>query len=1109
MTSTQTPTEQRVELVAAISRQATLEGQLRAVAAVEDFDRSRREAADQAYSIDLANTRVEAAFTPVRVHEHHTASTDWLGQVEASSQYGGHEIVAQAALWFDRTSPELRADAAEFGEQAEGFIRRQASQYGEQAEALTQEGLSYLGFRWRREGASGLDQVQQTVDPNNSPKTTPLNPEVFDNFAEEVDPINAGVVGTETSERAPLLQEIEQMGNGSAAPEKPGGHSTSDDFSGGYSEVPIATPEQMAGRQAALYDDRTVALGAHHGTLDDFRREAASTLEQVQEVVDANNQPHTPDPLPEDVMFPWLISPNQSNGKGSGEKQASLEDGGDDPFSSAPEGAHTAAGGNGYATWSRDNADWHDVPDLMHEDDPGWSREDAEHAKALTEDEQPEYKGDLEVRPYSHPNKRAALQTEAGMRKVNDSFIERAKQMGPHYNAFKVDKDAADPNFPVTERTHYDLGYTHGMVGNGPEDRGLSSPHEHAAYLVGHGDGRDAADTAARLRSQEMGPTVDAMLAEGGLQTQATLVPGNSLNPKQKTNVLNAFPYRWTHENPQRKSAYGRCPDGNCDPNSPTVNTESAEGHNHPTMPLQHDSEWLASHAFHMNQRDELHGNHRHAEPYFGDNKQAALTRQADQWGNSDLVHAVPQPNVANTPATTVDPSKDGYEDGRQDALQGNKATFNDGRLHPGYAAGFAAGKEEAKAATPKDVPGSMGGSNERLGAKGDDAGLGVGHIWTNTKCPAYKSLDGKDCNCNAKTSGKHEPTRCENCGVPVLSNAQCTNCGTFNGKKASVKTSALFVRDDAEGNPDFVKGYAFASKWTSGQLVAQGSAAFEQGLFAGITDNPAAQADWVAAHLASAQRFPYLAQRIQAHAGYTDKLVARGVLVKNASDYPLECYSCGHKDKDGESFFGNDPHPNSRCCPKCGSEEVHHPDTAKNWSKKKGIKTAAVPKTRVRQDRLQGDKWQAQYHDPDVGNWFDIGDAKDSEEEARANEREHLERSGKTAGINTDLDTTSPHTSPDPGGQTPINGPGTVPPLAGQADPARGDGPSPYNGAEPYGHPVLPPQPSSAGPHTVNDVLGGPVDGNARATASATEFRRRVQANLLRSLNGQPLEED
>jgi len=32
------------------------------------------------------------------------------------------------------------------------------------------------------------------------------------------------------------------------------------------------------------------------------------------------------------------------------------------------------------------------------------------------------------------------------------------------------------------------------------------------------------------------------------------------------------------------------------------------------------------------------------------------------------------------------------------------------------------------------------------------NAGLGVGHVWTITACPAYRTLNGSDCTCSTTT---------------------------------------------------------------------------------------------------------------------------------------------------------------------------------------------------------------------------------------------------------------------------------------------------------------------------------------------------------------------
>ena len=167
---------------------------------------------------------------------------------------------------------------------------------------------------------------------------------------------------------------------------------------------------------------------------------------------------------------------------------------------------------------------------------------------------------------------------------------------------------------------------------------------------------------------------------------------------------------------------------------------------------------------------------------------------------------------------------------------------------------------------------------------------------------------------------------------------------------KAALRVSAAFVPDRAVAKPDFVKGYLFARNWKTGRrLVTAGSAAFEAGVYAGITDNPGAQTAWVAAHRRAAARVPALAERLEAHRAFTTKYAAR-------------------------------------------------------------LDDAAVRGLYVQ------------------------------------------------SGTTVDLVTDGPGTSPDPMGSTPINGPGTPPPMGGLGDPAQPGGASPYQGAPPMpGGPVVP----------------------------------------------------
>lgn len=98
-----------------------------------------------------------------------------------------------------------------------------------------------------------------------------------------------------------------------------------------------------------------------------------------------------------------------------------------------------------------------------------------------------------------------------------------------------------------------------------------------------------------------------------------------------------------------------------------------------------------------------------------------------------------------------------------------------------------------------------------------------------------------------------------------------------------------------------------------------------------------------------------------------------------------------------------------------------------------------------------------------------------------------------KYAATTTDLETMVPGASPDAGGNTPINGPGTPPPLAGGMDAAAPGGASPYNGADPYGSPVAPDPLLPIGNHPMASDLGG----------KATAFRQAVQAGILASIKG------
>ena len=77
------------------------------------------------------------------------------------------------------------------------------------------------------------------------------------------------------------------------------------------------------------------------------------------------------------------------------------------------------------------------------------------------------------------------------------------------------------------------------------------------------------------------------------------IIKGNELNHKQRAQVLSAYIYRWTSDNPRRKSVWNNVV-------------------GKPTVPLITDNQWLTEHAFwFLNDGSRSARTHTHAEPAF------------------------------------------------------------------------------------------------------------------------------------------------------------------------------------------------------------------------------------------------------------------------------------------------------------------------------------------------------------------------------------------------------------------------------------------------------------------------------------------------------------
>lgn len=249
----------RNELVKAIQKAASGHELSQAVAALDAFDQGQRNQAALDRELDLGATLASKRLDPVPTHELHTAATDWVLDVPEPADDGYRPIMtAQASTWYANLDPAVRGDRDEFAEQARGQARTLASAYGSLAPAAEREFLQMAGYL-QAQGASGLPQIDQTVDPNNNPSATPYPTETFDNFAPEQDQFN-GVEDNNhgsqiSSDGAPLIQQVRQQdssGSGfGSGPERPDEHSTGMDTADSYAEVPLGPPGQIGTTPAA------------------------------------------------------------------------------------------------------------------------------------------------------------------------------------------------------------------------------------------------------------------------------------------------------------------------------------------------------------------------------------------------------------------------------------------------------------------------------------------------------------------------------------------------------------------------------------------------------------------------------------------------------------------------------------------------------------------------------------------------------------------------------------------------------------------------------------------------------------------------------------------
>lgn len=255
----------------------------RLVAEAENAQNLLKRQAQANREVDLASTIVRERMTPVPVYSRVTAASDWLGELDTSVDTAqmANQLTAEAALWYGKISPEVKADAAEFTEQVKGRALAVCGSYAEHAEAARAAFIEQMTELRSRDLRTGAIKEAASTLPQVGEQGYPSDAFATGNYDAAL-PLEAT-----TSERAPQIQELEAT-NG-------------------------ATPSQestMATGDAGTQQDRSEMTNNQRSA---SRHEAYSGLDQIQQTVDPSDTHLQPTPLNPEVAFPWVTSPQNVN----------------------------------------------------------------------------------------------------------------------------------------------------------------------------------------------------------------------------------------------------------------------------------------------------------------------------------------------------------------------------------------------------------------------------------------------------------------------------------------------------------------------------------------------------------------------------------------------------------------------------------------------------------------------------------------------------------------------------------------------------------------------------------------------------------------------------
>jgi hypothetical protein len=338
------------ELLRKAAHATTLEEQRTFVRQAEDLKTEGIEA-KRANQWNEEDAVIRDTLVPGRVHELHTAATDWLMDIDNSfdPKEASQAMIAEASLWFGRVSDEVKSYENEYNEQARNLARRLSSRYGDAAEVAERAFLDETTRLRTTAVRSGL--VTEAEDAMTATAASTL-PEVGqEGYPSNTQfPAQNGTLPPEatSSTRAPALQELANPNpSQDVVPVNDPGLSQQAPF-------PVSGTQQ---KESSMSESCPTCRGtgrlarrqASLPSIGDIAKFAASGLDQIDQIADAKDNPSAPGiPYPVDVAFPWVMNPAQQVPAAIGQAEQQIKD------RNAKSPIATSAG----RTAGRDNSGW-------------------------------------------------------------------------------------------------------------------------------------------------------------------------------------------------------------------------------------------------------------------------------------------------------------------------------------------------------------------------------------------------------------------------------------------------------------------------------------------------------------------------------------------------------------------------------------------------------------------------------------------------------------------------------------------------------------------------------------------------------------------------------